>query len=64
MGGRNVFPEDIERAAAGVEGARRAGMRCIGVTKNGRLDADLFVTSLVDLPPDAFEKLVPLSLSP
>ena len=26
----------VEDAAAGVEGARRAGMRSIGVTKNGR----------------------------
>ena len=49
----------VEDAAAGVEGARRAGMRSVGVTKNGRLDADLFVTSLADLPPDAFERLLP-----
>lgn len=48
----------VEDAAAGVEGARRAGMRSIGVTKNGRLDADLFVTSLSDLPVDAFDTLV------
>jgi HAD superfamily hydrolase (TIGR01509 family) len=48
----------VEDAAAGVEGARRAGMRSIGVTKNGRLDADIFVTSLADLPPDAFERLL------
>jgi beta-phosphoglucomutase len=49
----------VEDAAAGVEGARRAGMRSIGVKKNGRLDADLFVTSLADLPPDAFDRLLP-----
>jgi HAD superfamily hydrolase (TIGR01509 family) len=49
----------VEDAAAGVEGARRAGMRSVGVTKNGRLAADLFVTSLADLPPDAFERLLP-----
>jgi HAD superfamily hydrolase (TIGR01509 family) len=48
----------VEDAAAGVEGARRAGMRSIGVTKNGRLDADLFVDSLSDLPPDAFDRLL------
>ena len=48
----------VEDAAAGVEGARRAGMRSVGVTKNGRLDADLFVRSLADLPPDAFERLL------
>jgi HAD superfamily hydrolase (TIGR01509 family) len=54
----------VEDAAAGIEGARRAGMRSIGVKKNGRLDADVFVRSLADLPPDAFERLVPLSLGP
>jgi beta-phosphoglucomutase len=48
----------VEDAAAGIEGARRAGMRSIGVTKNGRLDADLFVKSLADLPPDAFDRLL------
>ena len=48
----------VEDAAAGVEGARRGGMRCVGVTKNGRLDADVFVTSLTDLAPDAFDRLL------
>jgi beta-phosphoglucomutase len=49
----------VEDAAAGLEGARRAGMRSIGVTKNGRLDADLVVASLADLPPNAFDRLLP-----
>lgn len=48
----------VEDAAAGVEGARRGGMRCIGVTKNGRLDADIFVEALTELPPDAFDRLI------
>jgi beta-phosphoglucomutase len=48
----------VEDAAAGVEGGRRGGMRTIGVTRNGTLDADLFVRSLTDLPPDAFERLL------
>lgn len=48
----------VEDAAAGVEGARRGGMRCIGVTKNGRLNADVFVESLTDLAPDAFDRLL------
>jgi len=48
----------VEDAAAGVEGARRAGMRSIGVTKNARLDADVFVVSLADLPADAFDRLL------
>ena len=30
----------VEDAAAGIEGARRGGMKSIGVTKNGTLDAD------------------------
>src|SRR6187401_1847881 len=48
----------VEDAAAGVEGARRGGMKCIGVTKNGALDADVVVRSLTDLQPDAFERLL------
>ena len=48
----------VEDAAAGVEGARRGGMKSIGVTKNGTLDADVFVRSLADLPPDAFDRLL------
>jgi HAD superfamily hydrolase (TIGR01509 family) len=51
----------VEDAAAGIEGARRAGMRSIGVTTNGRLDADVFVASLADLPPDAFDRLLSAS---
>ena len=48
----------VEDAAAGVEGARRAGMKSIGVTKNGTLNADVFVRSLIDLAAGAFEQLV------
>ncbi len=45
----------VEDAAAGIEGARRAGMACIGV---GGVAADLTVPSLADLPADAFERLI------
>jgi len=48
----------VEDAAAGVEGARRAAMKCIGVAKNGPLKADVVVTSLADLEPDAFDQLL------
>ena len=48
----------VEDAAAGVEAARRAGMKCIGVTGGAPLDADLAVTSLIDLPADAFDRLL------
>jgi beta-phosphoglucomutase len=48
----------VEDAAAGIEAARRAGMRCIGVGGAAPLDADVFVRSLADLPPDAFSALL------
>jgi beta-phosphoglucomutase len=48
----------VEDAAAGVEGARRAGMKCIGVAKNGPLPADVVVLSLADLAADAFDTLI------
>jgi beta-phosphoglucomutase len=48
----------VEDAAAGVEAARRAGIRCIGVN-DPTLEADVVVASLTDLAPDAFERLVP-----
>jgi beta-phosphoglucomutase len=48
----------VEDAAAGVEAARRAGMRSIGVSRTSTLDADLFVRSLADLPRDAFTALL------
>ena len=50
----------VEDALAGVEGARRAGMRCVGVLGgHTTLDADIVTPSLDRLPPDAFERLVP-----
>ena len=49
----------VEDAPAGLEAARRAGMRRIGVgTAHGALAADLVVASLADLPADAFERLL------
>lgn len=49
----------VEDAAAGVEGARRAGMRSIGVSHNGNhLPADIVVRSLDLLNPDAFDLLL------
>jgi len=49
----------VEDAAAGVEGARNAGMRSIGVRRNGTsLPADIVVTSLELLDPNAFDKLL------
>lgn len=48
----------VEDAAAGIEAARRAGMKCIGVSATAVLPADVFVRSLADLPPDAFEQLI------
>lgn len=50
----------IEDAPAGLEGARRAGMRCVGVlSSHPHLDADVVVRTLDQLDPGAFERLVP-----
>jgi HAD superfamily hydrolase (TIGR01509 family) len=55
----------VEDAVAGVEGARRAGMRSIGVSRGGKhLPADVVVHSLDLLEPDAFEKLLECCSSP
>jgi beta-phosphoglucomutase len=49
----------VEDAAAGVEAARRAGMRSIGVKRMGPpLPADLPVTSLAHLATNAFTNLL------
>ena len=49
----------VEDAAAGIEAARRAGMRSIGVRRDpSTLSADLAVTSLADLAADAFARLL------
>ncbi len=49
----------MEDASAGIEGARRAGMRSVGVSHKGKdLHADVVVESLEQLEPDAFERLL------
>ena len=48
----------VEDAAAGIEAARRARMRCIGVGHGDVAAADLVARSLADLPDDAFERLL------
>jgi beta-phosphoglucomutase len=48
----------VEDAAAGVEAARRTGMHSIGVSRKGSLAADIAISSLADLAPDAFLKLL------
>jgi HAD superfamily hydrolase (TIGR01509 family) len=49
----------VEDAVAGIEGARRAGMRSIGVSHNGKdLPADVVVRSLDLLDSVAFETLL------
>jgi len=49
----------VEDAAVGVEAARRAGMRSIGVSTATQLTADLAVRSLADLTADVFDRLLP-----
>lgn len=57
-----VVPERcivVEDARAGIDGARRAGMRSIGVSrKEANLDADIVVVSLDLLQQDAFTSLL------
>jgi HAD superfamily hydrolase (TIGR01509 family) len=49
----------VEDAVAGIEGARRAGMRSIGVSRDGKhLAADVVVRALDLLDLDAFETLL------
>ena len=48
----------VEDAAVGIEAARRAGIKSIGVGPGKLLDADLAVVSLRDLPDGAFERLL------
>jgi beta-phosphoglucomutase len=49
----------VEDAVAGIEGARNAGMKSIGVSHNGKdLRADIVVQSLELLGSDAFDKLL------
>ena len=48
----------VEDAEAGIEGARRAGMKCIGVNPKLRLPADVYVRSLSGLDPQVFDTLL------
>ena len=48
----------VEDAAVGIEAARRAGIKTIGVSRVPGFDADLVVASLEDLPADAFARLI------
>ena len=49
----------VEDAVAGIEGARHAGMRSIGVARNGKhLAADVLVQSVDRPSPDTFEMLL------
>jgi len=49
----------VEDAQAGIEAARRAGMRSIGLSRGGAdLPADVTIQSLAELAPDAFRSLL------
>ena len=53
----------IEDAPAGLEGARRAGCRTVGVlSTHTTLDADIVVKSLTELAAAAFEQLIPVAV--
>jgi beta-phosphoglucomutase len=49
----------VEDAAAGIEAARRGGMKSIGIGWGELKAADLVVASPAELPDDAFDRLVP-----
>lgn len=49
----------VEDAAAGIEAAHRAGMRCIGVGDGATAAATVRASSLDRLSSDAFDRLVP-----
>lgn len=57
--GRCVVVED---APAGIEAARRAGMRSIGIRGAAEAGPDLSPDSIALLPSDAFETLVPAAV--
>lgn len=48
----------VEDAPAGIEGARRAGMRSVGICGLHDVQGDLTVRSLEELADDAFERLL------
>jgi beta-phosphoglucomutase len=48
----------VEDAVVGIEAARRAGIRSIGVGRTPGLAADLVALSLADLPDNAFDTLL------
>jgi HAD superfamily hydrolase (TIGR01509 family) len=49
----------VEDAAAGIEAARRGGMKSIGAGGDSLRAADVVVSSLADLAAGAFDRLVP-----
>jgi beta-phosphoglucomutase len=50
----------VEDSPFGIEGARRAGMKSVGVgAGHAALPADYAVLTLAALPVDAFERLIP-----
>jgi beta-phosphoglucomutase family hydrolase len=52
----------VEDAAVGIEAARRAGMKCVGVSRTPLAGADVAAVSLAELSPDTFDRLLGLEL--
>ena len=48
----------VEDSTAGIEGARRAGIKSVGISKHVRLWADVYNLSLGDIPADTFDQLL------
>lgn len=58
LGGRNVFPEDIERAVAEVDGVRAGNVIAFGVAgRKGREGVVVVAEVKFKVEPDAFEAM-------
>ena len=61
VGARPEHAVVVEDAVAGIQAGRAAGMKTIGVNAKPLPGADVMVASLLDLPADAFERLIGLT---
>ncbi len=58
IGGRNIFPEDVERAVADVEGVRPGNVIAFGVEGDRGKEHMVVVAEAKDADPDAVRRLV------
>jgi fatty-acyl-CoA synthase len=58
VGGRNIFPEDIERAVGGVEGVRAGNVIAFGVEGNKSKESVVVVAESRDADPEKVKKAI------